>query len=89
MYSIDFIILSYTFLVFSCAQYKEYLIWSYWFSKYSDVLLVFTHTSAIYYLRNICLGVNLFICSPVITLYVVSNGTVVSLSNIWIASSLT
>ena len=50
------------FLVISFASYKEYVIWLISFSKFSDVLPVFTCASAIDNLWNICLG--LIILSP-------------------------
>ena len=43
----EFIILLYTFLVTSFAQYKEYMIYLIGFSKFSEVLPAFTCASAI------------------------------------------
>ena len=44
---IEFIILLYTFLVFSFARYKKYMICLISFNKFSDVLPAFTCASAI------------------------------------------
>ena len=64
-YSINFIlqlywiyIFLYTFLVISLARHKQYIICRISFSKFTDMLPVFTCASAIGILWNICLGVN-------------------------------
>ena len=49
---IEFILLLYTFLAFSLASYKEYIIW-----QISDVLAAFTCAGAIGNLWSICLEV--------------------------------
>ena len=56
---IEFIKLLYTFLKIYFAQYKEYIICLISFSKFSDVLPVFTCASAIGILWSICLGLNI------------------------------
>ena len=55
---IEFIILLYTYLVFSFARYKEYIICLISFSKFSDVLPAFICESTIDILCNIYLGLN-------------------------------
>ena len=55
---IEFIILLYTYLVFSFARYKEYIICLISFSKFSDVLPAFICESTIDNLCNIYLGLN-------------------------------
>ena len=55
---IKFIILLWTFLVISFAQYKECIIWRISYSKFSDVLPAFICASASGILWSICLGVN-------------------------------
>ena len=59
---IEFIMLSYTFLVISFARYKEYMICLILFSKISDVLPAFTYASANGNLWRICLVVNILNC---------------------------
>ena len=44
---IEFMILLYTFLVISLAQYKEYMIFLISFNKFSDKLSAFTYASTI------------------------------------------
>ena len=56
---IEFITLLYTFLVISFARYKEYIFHLILFSKYSDILHVFTCARAIGNLWSICLGLNI------------------------------
>ena len=56
---IEFIILLYTFLAVSFAQYKEYIIWRVSLSKFSDVLSACTFGSAIGSLLSVCLGLNI------------------------------
>ena len=68
---IEFIILLYTFLVITFARYKEYIIYLISFSKFSDVLPVFTCASATGNLWKICLGVNILSLSSCIVLYLV------------------
>ena len=51
--------LLYTFLIIYFAQYKEYIICLILFSKFSDVLPVFTCARAIGSFWSICLGVNI------------------------------
>ena len=57
---IKFIISIYTFLVISFARYKKYIICLISISKFSDLLHVFTCTSAIGNTWIICFGVNIF-----------------------------
>ena len=52
---IELIILSNTFSVISFAQYKEYIVWKFSSSTFSNVFPAFTCTSAIDNLWNICL----------------------------------
>ena len=58
----ELIILFYTFLVISFALYKEYMICLFSFSKFLDVLRIFTCARAIGNLWSICLGVNILCC---------------------------
>ena len=56
---IEFIILLYTFLVFSFAQYKKYMVWRISFSKFSDVLSVFYLWNIYWYSLKHFLEVNI------------------------------
>ena len=66
---IEFIILLYTYLLISFAQYKEYVNCLILFSKFSDVLPAFTCARAIGNLSIICLGVNILSPSPFFYFY--------------------
>ena len=67
--SIEFIILSYTFLVISFALFKEYMICRISFSSFSNILPVFTCESIISNLWRICFGGSILITSPWNVLY--------------------
>ena len=73
---IEFIILIYTFLVISFAQYKEYIICLISFSKFSDVLPAFTCARAIGNLWSICLEVNILRPFPCFALYLASDSRI-------------
>ena len=64
---IEFILLSYTFLVISFDQYKEYMIFLISFNKFSDVLPAFTFAKVIGNLLSICLGVDIFSPFPCVS----------------------
>ena len=66
---IKFIISIYTFLVITFARYKKYIICLISISEFSDLLHVFTCTSAIGNTWIFCLGVNIFNFSPYFALY--------------------
>ena len=60
---IEIIILFYNFSVISFAWFKKYIMmWGISFSKFSDVSPVFTWTTTIGSLWNICLGLNILRC---------------------------
>ena len=70
---IEFIILLYTFLVISFAQYKEYMICLSLFSKFLDVLIAFTCARAVGNLWSICLEATILRPLPYFALYLASD----------------
>ena len=71
---IEFIILLYTFLVISVAQYKEYITCLIVFIKFSNVLPAFTCANIIGSLWSIYSGAFILGLSPWIMLFLASGG---------------
>ena len=66
---IKLVMLLYTFLVIYFSQYKKYIIWMISFSKFSDVLLGFTYSSAISNFWRFCLSVSILSRFPITQLH--------------------